>query len=171
MKLLLPPTVILLLASLAAGQEVTNPKYEAWKNFKEGAMVRFTGSTKTMGMETGIEIRRTLVSKSADKVVIDEETWISVGENKKNESRTRKEIAAKVAKELVPAAAGTESVTVAGKTFNCQFFDLIDSTDGLKMGVREWTTDQVPGGSVKIECRTEGSVASDTRLALQEYKE
>lgn len=156
-------------AARAAGEEVANPAYDAWSKFKPGATTRVAGSTKTMGMETTLEINTKLLEVAADKVTLEVSASITMNGNKMDQPAQKQEVKAKVQKEDIPAPAGEEQITVDGKTYNCKVYALTRTQEGTTISAKSWMSDEVPGGVVRVESRTEGAVVSDTRFELKEY--
>lgn len=161
--------VVLLFCAVAPAEEISNPAYEAWAKFKPGASTRVIGSTKTMGMETTLEINTKLLEVEADQVTLEVAASITMNGNKMDQPAQKQQVKARVQKADVPAPAGEEQVTINGTTYNCKVYAMTRTQDGTTISAKSWMSDQVPGGVVKIESRTEGSVVSDTRFELREY--
>lgn len=160
--------LVLVAPSPVSAQEVANPAYEAWKNFNPGSRTRVAGSTKTMGMETGLEITTTLKSVTPEKVTLEVSTTTTVANNRVDHSTQLQEVPAVGKAENLPTPAGEERITVNGTAYNCKVYAIGKSEDGTTIIARTWMNEGVPGGVVRLESRSEGAVVSDTRLELKE---
>lgn len=157
-------------AAPAAAQDVPNPAYEAWSKFKPGATARIVGSTKTMGMETTVEITTKLVEITPQQATVEVSAVINAGGNKMEQPAERAPVAARVKQADSPAPVGEEEVTLDGKKYRCRVYELKRTEDGTTVVARTWMSDEVPGGIVKVESSTQGAVVSDTRFELKEFK-
>src|SRR5688572_16960689 len=117
MKSFFPAAALILLVTVAlahpaAADEVPNPAYEAWKNFKQGARSTIAGSTKTMGMETSLEITSKLVEVTPQKVVVEVTSVMNTPGGKIEQPTQKQELPARKNREDAPAPASTETITV-----------------------------------------------------------
>lgn len=159
-----------LCAAVATAQDVPNPAYEAWSKFKPGATAKVVGSTKTMGLETVVEITTRLVEVTPQQATVEVSAVITSGGNRVEQAPERAPVAARVKQSEAPAPVGEEEITVNGQKYHCRVYELKKTEDGTTLTARTWMSDQVPGGIVKVESVTSGQVASDTRFELKEFK-
>ncbi len=160
-----------LLVCGASAQQDTNP----WAKFNKGSFAKLKTSTvmlmagnkNTMTTDT----KMTLIDKTADKVVVETETSV-MG----NVSKTKMDIPLKAAAPAKPPAnapapkMGSETITVAGKSFACKTFEIVTDTNAGKTTTKTWISEDVPGGVVKTVSSTKGAMNSEMTMELVEYK-
>lgn len=162
---------VLALASSAAAQQVDNPAYAAWVKFNEGSMARYTGNTKTMGMDTTIESSITLKSKSSDRVVVEIRRKVTTQGDTVEEPVVTQAIPAKVPPERAPKQNGEVDLENDGKVLRCRIYERGEVLkEGINLMTRTWMSDTVPGGVVRIESKTEGHISMNTFIDLKEFK-
>ncbi|MGO9095731.1 MAG: hypothetical protein ACLQGV_10955 [Bryobacteraceae bacterium] len=156
---------ILAVASMAADNS-------AWGNFKPGSWTKLktTSDTTVAGHTTSmsIETKMTLVSKTADKAVVETETTMMGNTTKAKAEIPLKSDAKGTAQ--TPPKMGSETITVAGKTFKCKTFEIQSEANGMKTSTKTWIADEVPGAIVKSESTSTGSVSSKVRMELEDFK-
>jgi hypothetical protein len=156
----------LALASMAADNT-------GWNNFKPGAWVKLK-STSDMTVAghkntTSTEMKETLVSKTADKAVVETETTM-MGNTTKTKAEIPLTSNAKGTTTQNPAKMGNETITVAGKTFKCKTFETQSEANGMKTSTKTWMADEVPGGMVKSESTTTGSMTMKSTMEVVDFK-
>ena len=62
-----------------------------------------------------------------------------------------------------------ESVTVAAGTFKTKLTESTMDVAGSKTTSKVWTSDDVPGGMVKMEATTDGAMKSTTKSELKAF--
>ena len=163
--------VATLLVCGASAQQDKNP----WAKFNKGSYAKLKSSTvmsiagnkNTMTTES----KTTLLDKTADKVVVETETSV-MGTVQKN----KVEIPLKAAAPAKPVAnapapkIGSETITVAGKSFSCKTYEIVTDVNGSKSTSKSWIAEEVPGGVVKTVISTKGAMNSETTMELVDYK-
>ncbi|MCS7033967.1 MAG: hypothetical protein NZ561_08220 [Phycisphaerae bacterium] len=159
----------LLLTAAAGAQSVANPLYSAWVRFETGATSRYTGVSRTLGVETTIETTMKLIEKAGDRVVIEVSRKVTSGDDTVEESPRKEEIRAMIAQEAAMVPAGEEPATAGGKEYPCRVYQQQRKEGDLLLLSRFWLSDEVPGGIVKIDSKVEGPIAINTLLELKSF--
>ena len=146
----------------------------AWSNCKPGAWAKLktTSETTVAGHTTNmtIETKMTLVAKTADKATVETETTM-MGNTTKTKADIPLKSDAKGAAQTTPVKMGSESITVAGKTFKCKTAEVQSEANGMKTNTKSWMADEVPGGIVKSVSTSTGSMSSKVTMELVDFKQ
>jgi hypothetical protein len=146
----------------AAEEQVENPGYKSWASQKPGTTVTLETSSAVAGRTFKAEIVQRLVEVTPEEATIEVTRTINVPGAPAPRPQTVK-IAAKVDKSkatpgrLPPNVkgemkeAGTEKVTVAGKTYECKVYEFSGESNGVKSSGKSWFSAEMPGGLVKLE--------------------
>ena len=162
-------------AGAVADAQVDNPEYKRWASFKPGAFVKFKMVTEAGGNITAMEQTVKLLELTGAKAVV-EVSMVSSGAKMPAQKR---DIPAKVTVEpakapkdvkAVKPAEGDEDVDIAGKKVKTHWIQSTTETGGSKTVAKVWQTTSVPGGTVKMEASTTGSVTSKTSMVATEWK-
>jgi len=171
--------VVALIVSTAvtahAQGQIDNPEYQRWSPFKAGAYVKFKMTSEASGNKNEMEQTYKLLEITPAKAVV-EITMVAMGSKMPAQKR---DIPAKITPEaakdpkaqVVKAAEGNEDVDVAGKKLKAHWVESTGDMQGTKTVSRVWQVKTVPGGMVKMETRTSGSMASKTSMVATEWKE
>ncbi len=143
-------------AVLSAGQASKTADKHPWAGFKPGSWVKIKSTTLTdvagNKMSTITETKMTLLEKTADKVVLENEMTM-MGQTTKTKFEMPltgpKAAATPPAKAGVVPKLGSDTVTVAGKSLACKTVEMEMETGGMKIQSKTWTSEQVPGALVK----------------------
>jgi len=166
-------TLLLMLAftRVAVAQDVPNPLHAAWARTKLGATVVHTGNSKTMGLDTTIETTTKLQSRAADRVTLEVLRKVTTLGKTTDESKVTQDIRSTLpAAEKMTLIADANEVFLNGNTYRCKVYENLMQQGEIKLLTRTWLCDEVPGGVVKIEARTEGPIAMNTSIELKEIK-
>jgi hypothetical protein len=70
--------------------------------------------------------------------------------------------------------AGEEEISVGGKSYKCRVYQQQrkqgEPPNQVFLYARYWMNDQIPGGIVRIDSRTEGQLAIATTIELKSHK-
>lgn len=154
--------VVMLCAGLAYGEMVDNPQYQGWKKFGEGSSATLTSTMSAGGQKIESESVRKLVSKADDSVTIEVTASVTFAGQSHSTPPHEQKIAAQIDKKDADVSTSNEKVEAAGKTFDCKVYNITQATpDGKSVTAKVWITDEVPGGVVKMEAKTDrGDVTS-----------
>ena len=159
-----------LMALAVAGMAADN---SGWSNFKPGSWVKLKTTTETAvaGQKTAMasDMKMTLVAKTADKATIETETTM-MGNTTKTKADIPLNPTGKAAAAQNTAKMGSETITVAGKTFKCKTAEVQSDANGMKITTKSWIADEVPGGLVKSESVSTGAMSSKTSMVLVDFK-
>ena len=164
--------------SLYAGQ-IENPMYTQWAKFNPGTSVTIAMTSDNAGQTSKMETKTTLKDKSDDKLTLETAMSMDAGGQKMDMPAQSIEV-----KKMIddPAAAAPnapadapkpvtktseESVTVVGGTFKAKVTESTVDAGGSKIVSKTWTSDDVPGGVVKMEATTDGAAKSSTKMELK----
>ncbi|MEZ6183973.1 MAG: hypothetical protein R3F62_03065 [Planctomycetota bacterium] len=166
--------VLFCLALLVPGvcfADVDNPEFQSWSKFGVGSMVEYKVQSEAAGTKTESTMTVTLVEKTDDKVVLETKTTMVVAGNEMTMPAQKRDVPAKLKEQEGQAGEneaqeGKDEVEAAGKTLSCKTTQSVTESNGMKTTSKVWTCDDVPGGMVKMESKTEGSVSSNTEMNL-----
>jgi len=175
-----------LLAQDADAPMVDNPQYANWSSFEVGAMAKMKMTVESMGMQVAeMVITQTLTSLDANMAVVSMQTTMSINGTEMAQPATDIQIPAKVPVSAaeqpdenvetdIQAEEGQQTVEVPAGKFDCKFVKttMITTVDGQKQTnvSTVWTSDQVPGGQVKMISVSQGDMNEQTtRSELIDY--
>ena len=143
---------------------VDNPHYLAWAKFKPGTAVDLDMNMSVGGQQVTTSITMTLQEISPERAVVQSVAKMNVpGLPSAQEQKQTHTFNAKVPQSeadhaLLPPGgtgetkdAGTETIEVAGKTYQIQVREFNGTVQGQPAKGKTWRTEQVPGGLVKME--------------------
>jgi len=176
-------SVCFVLMICAAARAEDNPAYAQWAKFKPGTSTTITMNSEAAGQTSKMETKATLVEVTPEKVVVESVTSMEAGGQKMDMPAQKMEIKkamdpapavdAETQKQIDAAKASAkttdESVTVAGGTFKAKCTETTTEANGMKSVSKVWTSDEVPGGMVKMEATTSGAMASTTKGELKTF--
>jgi hypothetical protein len=154
--------VVLSCLPARAGDTKDNPNYQVWAKFKPGSSSTVVADIRDGQDNIHIETTRTLVSVTADQVVV---KMVSIRKTKGHETTqtpVNQTFAAKIDKEEIKET-GTRDMDAMGKTFKCRVWDSapakpapaagqdskIVAAEGMKATI--YVSDEVPGGVVRLD--------------------
>lgn len=158
-------------------EQVENPEYVGWAKYKVGTTAVWkTVTTEGDSKKESITTKK-LIELTDDKAVIEQTTL-----SKKGGDGT-----AKIKKVIVPRLVsqskakqftnpgsfkddGTESVELAGKTFDARWITSQRKGDEGDSITRVWLSDSAPGGLLKKETKAGGETGKTTTMELVELK-
>jgi hypothetical protein len=166
------------LAAPALAEKIPNPAYEQWSKFKPGAFATYENETVAMGNTTKMEITMKLVELTPEKAVIETSTKMHMGGQVMEMPGQKSDIPAMMEKVEMPAGQelpagetteGTATIEAAGKSFNCKTVTTVMTMGETKTRSEVWTSDEVPGGLVKLTATTEGAMSSSSTQILKAF--
>jgi hypothetical protein len=160
-----------------AADQVDNPTYKAWAKFKPGTSVTLKTESDTAGQKTEMESTMTLVELNADKAVIETKMSMNAGGQKMDMPATKRDEPAKIdkmpegqapdAKDKPEVKESTEEVTIpGGKQVKAKVTETKMSTNGMNITSKAWTSDEVPGGTIKMESTMDGATKGTSKIEL-----
>ncbi len=163
MKRKIPPRIsriALILAVTAAlgttsalAEQIDNPMYGYWAKFKPGSISRTTARSIASAVTMTLDIEYTLVEVTPEKITVEVKTNGKSGDTPLKQRIARRDVPAKFDKPANTVIKhSTEAITVGGKTYECQ----VSEETRQSLNMKTWTSDQVPGGVVKAEMKSEG---------------
>src|SRR5579883_540645 len=102
-----------------------------WSNFKPGSYSKYKSTTAVAGTKMTSEMKMTLVSVNGGKATVETEVT-AMGNTTKNKAEVPVS-GDKAPNGQAPAKKGSESVTVNGKSFNCDVYEVDTNSNGMKM--------------------------------------
>jgi hypothetical protein len=172
----------LICSTVRAGQ-VENPAYKEWAKYKPGTSITIATTSDAGGQTSKVETKTTLKEVSDDKVVLETAMSMDAGGQKMDMPAQTTEVK-KMMDEMpampnaqtqtADAKANTkttdESVTTAAGTFKAKCTEATMEANGSKTTSKTWTSDEVPGGMVKMEATTDGPMKSTTKSELKAFE-
>jgi hypothetical protein len=160
----------------AADEKVENPGYKSWAAHKAGTTVTLESSSAVAGQTFKTEIVQKLIELTPENATVEVTTKINIAGAPPQQPQKVK-IPSKVDKsqatpgQLPPGVKGemkdkgTEKVTVAGKEYSCKVYEFTGESNGIKTSGKSWTSEQIPGGMVKLES-TSNVAGSDAKTTM-----
>jgi hypothetical protein len=167
-KFLLSFATPLLLATVCRAEKVDSPTYKHWAKFKPGTTITIVNETTMAGTKFTSEMTTTLISVTADMAVI-ETKFTQNGQT----ATSRSEMNAKMER-LDPNIApdpnvetkeSTEEIEVQGKKITAKLTITTDKSAGTV--VKSWTSDEIPGMTVKTETTMTGQVKGTATTTIK----
>ncbi len=164
------------LANIArADDQIDNPAYKSWAKFNKGTSVTYSTQATTMGNTSNITTTETLMDVTPDAVTVQMSLSMVVAGNTMNMPGQTQTIPAKITRSTgaattqpvdASATTATEDVQAAGKTFSCKKVTATMNQNGMTATSTSWMCDDVPGGMVKMESNSTGSMTATTSMML-----
>jgi len=159
-------------------EQVENPEYVGWSRYKVGT----TATWKTVTIQ-GDDKKETVTTKKLveltdDKAVIEQTTVTKKGEGDST-TKTRKINVPRLVSEtkarqfsdpVGKKEDGTESVKLAGKTFDARWVTARRKGEDGESITRIWMSESAPGGLLKKEMKVGGEEGRTTTMELVELK-
>ena len=169
-KVVVCVSALVALSLAAMAQANKNP----WAKFNPGSWQK-TKITTEMNMagnvnKTQMETKMTLLAKTADKVTVESETTVMGRPTKTKVDIPMSAGVTGTSKPVASPKIGSETITVAGKTFKCMTAEFQTDTNGVKATVKSWTAEEVPGGLVKMVTVTSGQMSMKSTMELVDFK-
>lgn len=149
-----------------------NKGYRAWKNFPIGTHVTYQSSTQVGAEATVTRITHKLVGLTSEKAIVETSAVVTA----RGRERKQAPVSAEIPRTGKPEAEtgpkpekldeGTESLTVAGRSFTARFTKTRVVTEGTTIETTAWTSDEVPGGLVKLVAKMTGRREGRTTMEL-----
>jgi hypothetical protein len=167
-------------------EQVANPYYTWWANFKPGSTVTRLEKTAFAGKEKadvpdGID-EKTVTYKLLDvgrgsvtvEVIVSERDFLSTTESaptKQTYPFMVKKSHLKAALHEVDLTKGKETIDVLGKKLECVTYSGTDKSGNTETDHKIWVSDQVPGGIVKHTRNTkqDGKPYADTTIVVTAF--
>jgi hypothetical protein len=170
----------LVLASPAWAEDVENPEYKQWSNFKAGAMSKWKMTGSQGGQQIEAEMSATLKSVEDEQAVVSHQVTVSMmGQQMPMPAQDRVVPARVDADEVDPIMGklndpntekGQETLEIAGQKIDCTWYKVDSGEDEDKVSGRIWISEQVPGQLVKLEARRAGTDGGEQNMILTEFK-
>jgi len=157
---------------------VENPQFATWAKHKPGTAVKMQMTTNAQGQPMNMEITQTLAEITPDNAVIEVKTAMEMMGQKQEMPAQKVSVPAKVGKAEAAKAnlpqgvngdtkeVGTETITVAGKGYDCKVTEFSGEQQGIKTKGKVWRCDEVPGGVAKVDMNFEGAQAGNMSMQL-----
>ena len=161
-RLALSVAVLAVWASVSIAEDkIDNPEYQAWAAFEPGASVTVRSVWESYRGTLVMLRTMKLTSKTATEVTVEISGEAQASGKTATMPLVTRVIPATMDRPPDPAAKpkvtqGSEELTVAGKTLQCQWTESPMVTGGQTVVPKVWQSDQVPGGQVKMVSRTDG---------------
>ncbi len=168
-----------------ADETIDNPEFASWSKFKTGTLLTIRTTTEFNGMATESVQKIKLVEASADKLVLETAISMKVGgmtvdvppmkrDVPKTLTLTDEAKKAKADAEKAETDAksedGSETLTVGGAKIKCKWRRTKITIMGNDTETKIWTSEEVPGGTVKMESATGGAMSVKTKFEVTEFK-
>ncbi|MDB5325539.1 MAG: hypothetical protein JWM57_1108 [Phycisphaerales bacterium] len=171
----------------ASAMAEPNPEYVSWSKCKPGAAVTVKGNTEAMGQKSAQTIVTKLVEMTPEKAVVETTVTMEMMGQKMAQPAQKREVPSEVKMpkegehkidpammEKMKAAQkdakkGEDTITVAGKEVKCTTTEAAFEQNGIKSTTKSWNSTEIPGGMVKVEVNTSGSMASKSTMEVVEF--
>lgn len=165
-----------LTASFSHAQQQDNPEYVGWSKQKPGAWVKHKMVSDAGGQKTEMEMTTKLIELTPEKAVVETASVMNVGGQKIDVPGMKRDVPAKWEPGKIPGQPadapkpdikeGTGDATVGGKTYKCKTYEVTMKTDQATMTSKTWMSEEVPGGTVKMESKMEKPIQSVTTMEM-----
>jgi hypothetical protein len=172
--------VLALAAGSAVGQDmIDNAEFGYWSKYKKGTSTTIKITTVSGAIKSETVSTFTLLEVGADKLVIETTTVTkSNGKDFKIPAEKRdvpKKIAAPKGKtpDTKPPGTyeeGTETIKVGGIDVKTKWYKYKTDNNGLTTQAQSWSSDDVPGGFVRLVSKTTGKSKFEMTMELVEIK-
>ena len=159
----------------------TNPEFINWDSFDVGASVKLKTVTDKAGTTNETVMTTTMTEKTADQIKLSTVITMTVqGQEMELPASERtveaflpegqEEVETPEGVTVTELDSGVEEITVEAGTFECQFVKTKTEMEGMTTEVTVWTSDEVPGQTVKMVSHMEMTqgMTSDTTMELIE---
>ena len=167
-----------------AEEKIDNPLYKHWAQFKPGSYATLKMTTESMGTTSETLLTQTLKEVTAEKVVVEIKTAVTGGGQKIEQPPTLQDIPAKITKiDVAEQEAkdkieerkqelkeGEEEVDAGGKKLKAKWTQTEAKYGEIVIKTKVWTSEEVPGQTVKAITSTEGEFASKSTTELVDFK-
>lgn len=153
-------------------KKVENPLYASWAKWKPGAWVRHASATEMPGNTMKQVTTQKLLEVTEEKVVIEMKMAMEVAGQKTDMPATKMDVSRWIEEVQTPVLqpekkpetkTGEEKVTVGDKSYACKTAESTMETSGTKVWTKTWMCSDVPGGTVKMEMKSE---SGETKTAI-----
>jgi hypothetical protein len=164
-----------------AEDEVANPKYTAWSKFKPGSSNTVSADVDMGGTHVHINVKRTLISVTDAEVVVELKSTVTVMGRDQQGQPIQQTFDAKADKDVITQK-GQQDVDAMGKTFKCTVYEATTKEDvkpdpqakpmpgANAKTATVYTSDDVPGGLVKLETQGQDGKSMVFILTAMEAK-
>jgi hypothetical protein len=165
--------LMLVATAVRADEQIDNPQYKQWSNFKPGSWVKYKTTSEAAGQQSTMEMTTKLLELTPDKAVVERTTSMVAGGQKMDMPAQKQEIPAKIDKPVVKLSdvkpdvkEGQDDVSVSGKTYKCKTSETTTKNGDNTTWSKTWMCDEVPTGLVKMESMNEGQFKSSNVMEL-----
>lgn len=150
-----------------------------WAAFKPGSYAKLKSVTAMTiagnKTETATETTYTLKDLTAEKAVVEMQTAMAGAPATTTTMDMPLGSTAPAMTPTVPPDApkpveGEEELTIAGQTLKCKTMEITAEANGVKTTTKTWTSETVPGWTVKMVSKAEGPAPMETTVELTEFK-
>jgi hypothetical protein len=188
-RCLIASIVVAGFSSAAMAEQVENPQYASWSKFKPGTTVTYkvNSETKMQGMPDPMKSEMTMSTKlvevKPDELTIEVTNKMMAGGQEMAMPATTQKVPAKIEKTATPAPDakveikdqkdGKDTVEVGGKKYDAATHEqtMVMKEPAMTTVSKTWTSKEVPGGLVKSETKSSGSMDSTSTMTLVEFTE
>ena len=172
---------MLLVVSLAlAPQDTVSPEYTQWSKHKPGTSVTMSMVSEVAGQKSETVTKTTLKSVADAELVLETTMTMMIADQKIEQPPMERKVPKMLPKVEVPKETSTdpkpkieegqEELEIAGKKLKCKRMKTTTEVAGSTMVSTMWTTDDVPGGLVKMETSMSGAMESKTRGVVTAFE-
>jgi hypothetical protein len=177
-KALLTAAMVLTAGSFCfAAEQVDNPSYKSWAKFKAGTTVTLKTESDMAGQKSDMETTTTLVEINPDKAVIETKMSMNAGGQQMDMPAQKTDVPAKLDKtpEVKPedpkdkpeVKESSEEVSIpGGKKVKAKVTETKMTANGMNTVSKVWTSEEVPGGVIKMETTMDGAMKGTTKMEL-----
>lgn len=160
-----------------AGKKVDNPLYRHWAQYKPGTYSTMQTTSEAAGQKTQMSMTTKLVEVTTDKVVVEMRMEMVVAGRKIKQPPQKQEFAAKVSvlvngqnKTDADVKRGKETLTIDGREVACEWVETNVEQHGMKTWTKSWTSQDVPGMTVKTLTKTAGPAKTTSEMKLVKFQ-
>lgn len=151
---MLKTTALAILAALIH-QDIENPEFKGWSNFKPGSWVKMKQELGQGEKKIEMERKSTLVEIAADKITVEDESTVKIEGKELKQASRKREITPKAKRNPKILKEGDEEIEIAGKKLQCHWMEWSDGEGADANQGKGWFCKDVPGGIVRMEAKGE----------------
>jgi hypothetical protein len=144
-----------------------DPEYKGWAACKPGSWVKHKDEGQGMIMEWTEKLKSVNENEAVLETIL---VTTFKGKVTKDDKPGERKVKAKEKVPRLPQVVkeGEEEIAVAGKKLACRWTVYEREEGGKKISIKTWTSDQIPGGTARMEITSGGaSVMKRTVLAWE----
>lgn len=168
-----------------AQETIDNPEFAQWSKYKPGTSVTLKNTTEAMNVKSESLITTKLVEVGTDKLVVEVTFVMTFNGMEIKQPPMKRDVPKQI---VLPKGTpkfdpkdpkqkfdgkmeeGTETLKIAGGEFKAKWSKTTFEAGGNKIETKTWMSDDIPGGVLKSETTTSGTMSATIKTEVTEFK-